>query len=653
MAHKLLQTFLRWVGLLAAPTTPRIMQGVERTDATHILTLSAKGVLDQRYSSTDVYNATRSAFCYMPSLTCNSTIHDDIPGAVRILHILTSDEAWGVGGSNLVAPYFKIKVRVFLRDLLGIVEPIDSLRDQPSVVNFIVSNFGCMHHPDFVRILRAYLMAFPQTHGFSGVNLGDGDRSKYTALLLAARDNRVPVIVLKTLLEGGVDVCGTSEDGDTALMLAVENCGKGPCEKVRLLLTYGADICAYNLCLHNAIHIAVNCMNVNGLLILLDARKERLLSHVTPELQTATSSSDVVEFSTRLCMRGRLDPDPLHLPDKKYNTPLSTVVHSEWVNYKTRREVVELLVDAGAQADSDVDYEGRVTLARQSRGLHALPHCFGVITSQLFGHSFTVFAVIRKPGYTVNLRIGNEVVEQFVDMDRSVLPPGNMSNFLVTHLLLGCVNQRFSFDADIDGIDLDIHFNDVGDNGRYTSVVDRDSGAPFKLALRFPRGPCPINFWIPGSGELFSEITIDKKYTLAHIAVMNKCSPYLLHMTRSLCNPLRTCADGFSAAETLQRQFHGRRVGWDIKRLISSMWKDRISMLEYIHKDAELFLRGSTATTEQQLVAVERRLYATRNVRYKKALVGGGSKKKKRSYKNPFDELPDDVCIRIVHYVVL
>jgi ankyrin repeat protein len=621
------------------------MQNTERTSSNPHLD---PGVSEhQQYSADDVCNATRHAFLYKPILIGKSTIEEDVPGAVHTLHILTSDEAWGMGRTHLVKPYFKIKVRTFLRDLLRIAEPIDSLRDRPSVVNFIVANFNHMHDPDFVIMLRAYILAFPNTRDLSGVELGDGDKETYTALLLAARDKRVPVSVLKTLLEGGVDVDVANDSGDTALMVAVENIGTASCEKVRMLIEYGADISHYNHCFHNAMHLAVFSANVCGLRVLLDARETRL-----PQTFASWTSSNWLRKT------GPLDPDPLHLPDDKYITPLGMLMQSKWINYKTRMELLEMLVSAGAGADSDIDSTTRIAAACATRGPYASPRFFGVITARLLGPSIIVHAVLRKNGYTVNLRMASAAMLRFIDKERSVLPPVSMANFSIENLLLCCINQKIDFDADVGGIDLDIHFNSVGGDDtevRYTEVVPCDSGARFKLALRFPRGPCPLNFWVEDGLDFAVDITVDRKYTLAHRAVMYNCPTHrrmLISLTRPLCNPLLTCSRGFTAVELLQHKFEGVAMDWDLKRLLTGMCKDRDGMLAYIHKDAFMFVGGVRGTITEQVAAVDRRLKTTKKSSCKKPKTMKSSRPK-RSYTNPFDQLSGDTCTKILSYVIL
>jgi hypothetical protein len=580
------------------------------------------------YSMKEVHAATSVAFKYKPSFIEKPTIDQDIPGAIDTLHVLVSDAAWGIGHTHLVDPAFKVKVRCFVRTLLASIEPIEALREAPSVVSFMVHHFFDMDGPEFVMMLRAYLLGFPDTRDLCGVDVGDGDNARYTALHLAARDERVPLVVLQTLLESGAEVDLASDDGDTALMLATENYISWA--KMQLLLAYGADISVYNLCFHNAIHIAAHCANINGLRILLEARKERL--------QNRQLSS--MEFSLR--KTGKLDPDPLHLPDMKYRTPLRTVLGIRWMNYKERLDAVNMLVSAGASGDSDLNYEGRVADARAIRGPGASPKCFGILSTHSTEDIFTLFGLIRKEGYSVNMRISSDVIEQFIDVEHSVLPPVSMNKFSIENMLLCCVNKRFDFDAAVDGIDMDIHFNNTAPDGRHLDIMGCDSGAKFKLALRFPRGPFPMETWIQDG--VYSEIIINQEYTMTHVASLEPCSTHmrqLLNTTRPLCNPLRTCAAGLTAVETLQRRFTGNVMSWYVKKIFIRMCADREDMLVYIHRDALLLLAGQTGDISQQVAGMRNRVTESARMRTSRRL-----------YANPFDRLPDDVCKRILEFVV-
>lgn len=626
------------------------MEGVERIDARNILRLCPEKQLNSEYSQMEISRATREAFCYMPSLTGKSSIEDDIPKAVKIMHILTSDEAWGMGDIPFVDPSFKMKVRVFLRDLLSIVEPIDTLRKSPSVVHFLTANFYYLDDVNMIRVLRAYILAFPDTRGVSSIYLNDGDKTHYTALILAARDIRVPVEVLKTLLEGGVDVNCVNEEGDSALMVAVESLGTAQCSKVELLLMYGADICIYNMCMHNALHIAVYCMNVDGLRLLLNDRGRRLL-------RENSEGVGYLDGSSAMClmqMEGPLDPDPLHLPDKQYNTPIGTVVYCPRVHYKDYKQVVEMLLAAGADADTDRDYANRVKMARISGGPAAVPRCFGMITSNFIGETFTIFAMVRKNGYSVDIIFTSDMVERFIDRECSVLPPPSMTAFDVLNMLVCCCNQRFEFDGNVDGIDIDIHFNVVGHSGRHTEVVSSADAGDFKLALRFPRGPCPLEVRETDERDLFSNIIIDKKYTVLHRAVLLKCPTqrkHVVRMTRVFCNPLNTCATGLTAVETLQQQFFGTVMDWEMTRLVSVLRADRDNMMFYVHKDAHLFRAGRTGTSAEQVEYAKVKTPGTKRTNKKKTMLLPS--KKTREFINPFRLLPDDVCMKILQYVAM
>ena len=641
------------------------MEGTEGVNMFNIVKSNLLDTVSTSFSEHEVREAIHTAFLYMPTLTGRSSLEDDLPAAIRILNVLTSDEAWSGNGSGKgvyrVKSCFKLKVRTFLRDLLHLIEQDSSLRYTPGVVDFMVVYFGHVHSVFFVKILRAYILAFQDTGDSRYIDLGDEDSKEYTALLFAASDNRIPFPVLKTLLEGGADVDLPNQDGDTAIMLAIENHGDVACSKVESLLAYGADIGVYNLCMQNVIHLAVYTMNIPGLRLVLQMRdmwRECDSERQPAKKNLGTTKKNLGTTKKKLIRKtARLDPDPLHLPDHLYHTPLSLVTLCPWANYKTRIEVVEMLVSAGSEADLDLDYEERLRTARVNRGQSAAPRCFGIISTHLLGDRYTIFAIVRKDGYSVKLRMDSDVFQQFIDTEQSVLPPPSMSQFSIDNLLICFESQRFDFEVVVDGIDMDIYFNVTGTTGQYTEVVGCDNGAEFKLALRFPRGPCPLDFWIQDVRGFQAKIVHDKKYTLAHRAVKCKCPKYrrdMFYMTRNLCNPLIQCAGGLTAGETLALQLKGGVFDWDTSRILKVLCKDREDILAHIHPDTSLFTAGCPGTVEEQVTAVATRLQRRQKIDDKK------SKKKPNQYSrnkrpgtNPFTWLPDDICERIVRLVVM
>ncbi|KAJ1470474.1 hypothetical protein T484DRAFT_1753825 [Baffinella frigidus] len=395
-----------------------------------------------------------------------------------------------------------------------------------------------------------------------------------TALQTAACHDDVPMFVVKTLLEARALVDLANDNGDTALMMCVQNRGLRSMAKFKCLLEYGARIDPYNLCFQSVIHLAVACENIPALDMLLQTRKR------------------ILQGMPRLGGRKieRLKPDPLHLPDEDHETPILLLCRTKDMHYKTRGLILSLLLNAGADADVDRDREAR-TLTARKRGTGNVPPCWGLINCHLLG-DFLIFFSVHKETYSMDVTVGLEMLVLCLDKDLSVLPSRDMPEFDIRMVFMRCMKQQFEFDASVDGVDMDIHFNIHDTTGFDTQVVGCNDGGEYKLAIRFPRGPCPVKFWTDelDSKPVFNwNIVMNKKYTLAHYAVVCPCPVFrrrLVHMAKPLCNPMRKCAKGLTAMETLQRVLVGTVVDWETKRLLASMRKDQAVMMSYIYDES-------------------------------------------------------------------
>jgi hypothetical protein len=276
----------------------------------------------------------------------------------------------------------------------------------------------------------------------------------------------------------------------------------------------------------------------------------------------------------------------------------------------------------------------RMTRARNKGVL--LPS-FGMANCQLVGE-FILFVSIHKADFSMDVTVCLDTLCMSVDKSESVLPPSSMDKFDIKMVCMRCMKQQFDFSGDVDGIDFDLHFNVCDETGYDTEIVGCNDGGEYKLAIRFPRGPCPISMWRDLEFEPVLEwhIHMNKRYTLAHYAAVATCPRFrsrLLSMARPLCNPLIKCSSGLTAAETLQKQLVGTQASWDIKRLLASMQRDQTYMTTYIHKDALLFMTASPFLSPSQNRVVN------------------GKKTKRQAFTSPFWRLSDDICRIILSYM--
>ena len=295
-------------------------------------------------------------------------------------------------------------------------------------------------------------------------------------------------------------------------------------------------------------------------------------------------------FSASNRIRSKLDPDPLHFPDERYETPLTIAVNHATMNYKRRMEMISMLIEDGATGDIDVYRESRLVHARTYTP-DVLPPCYGIITCNLF-YEFVIYMSIHKESYCVEMRVDLNVLRFCVDHMESVLP----TNFDYDKLWMSCHNQRFDFASSVDGLDFDVHF-DVMDTARGDIVVvGCDEGATYKLSIRFPRGPFETREWIDTVEEsyIFSYSTaVYKGYTLAHHAVMCpnvhlRC--LIVGVASSICNPLVKCCEGLTATQTLDYALEGMTLTPNVQMLLQSMKINQDWVSTYVHKNCDLLV---------------------------------------------------------------
>lgn len=571
------------------------------------------------YSDEEIANARQKARTFRGRR--DYRIHADRLDAWAVLHVLTSDSAWGSGRSHKVDVLLTRDVKSFVKDLLKAVEPNTLLQFDPSVAHFMVIYKDSMYDPSYLWMLRAYIYGF-----MSSINITtDLDSTVYagtTALQMAANCVHIPVYILKTVLESGALVDMENDFGETALTLCVAHISTESTCKLLELLDYGADIAHYNVYMQTALHVTVSNGNVRALEILLDVRKERIR-------RSSGERRYITSWDMRLRANYALDPDPLHLPDQCHQTPIMRLSDSGGMSAYLREEIFELLVSAGAVGDENLHHKKRLAVARK-QGNGEAPPFWGVINCQFLG-DFVMFIIMHKELCSVEVTVSIDMLLLCVDHTESVLPPGHMSNFDIRMVFIRCMKQRFDFDAGVDGIDFDVHFDVCDSSGLSASIVGVHEGGSYKLAVRFPKGPCPTSLWtetLAFPPSFTWDITMDKQYTLAHYAAMIECKELrrrMVYLARPLCNPLLRCANGLTAADTLEKQLVGKTMCWDVKRLLAKMRRDERQMLSYVHHGALMLLVGgrTVANTTNRRVTT----------------------------KSPFHDLSDDICRTILSFL--
>ena len=611
---------------------------------------------------------------------------DGTPGDIDIMWgvflVLTSDTAWGSVRTCKASETLKGEARVFMRHLLKYTCDTCDLIEDYSVVNFLLVYEQCMHHPAFARLLRGVIMAFPET-------LEDLSESRntagvhFTALQMAAEDHRVPLPVLKVLLEGNANVEHANDNGDTPLLLACYiDSDYAKDGRAELLVDYGARIDVYNLQMQNALHLMAESEHRAGMQMLLDARVQQLSrAGGRAVAQTPAARARHIRRSCAV-----LDPDPLHTPDVFNMTPLTSACLNENMHYKDRAAMVAMLVAAGADADEDVDLRTRT--AAQGGGT---PLAYGIMSLQESESEFNqVNFAVRKASQSFEIDVSLDVLVLCVDAAASVLPGrGHHPSFSLRSLFMFSRAQRFCFRPDLGGMDFDVHF----DIARFPGFTPRFRKSPaheaqFVACVRMPRGPCQLTVWTHEMDEaavLEMNVFPDRQYTLAHHAAACRhpdTRRRAVLLAQTLCNPLRRCSEGLTAADTLagvvrRASAAAKRAPtavsgsgqWALVRLLKGMRQRERVMQEYIHRDAQLLVDGAAGTAAEQAHAVaprdkkcgkKRRRWAvgsatdtssTTPTATTTATTTTTTARTKPSFVSPFSLLPDDVCGRIIGFI--
>ena len=604
--------------------------------------------LGQRYSAEEVYVAREYAKQY--ALCIGHAYATDLGStqtAWEMFYTLTSDDAWGTsddawgcGRVYVVEMDLVSDVRGFMVYMMEtkLVE-LGLISSEYSVVAFMQATLHRIDDPGFVRMLRMCLYAYQDTldilspvgdaeDGYAPFNDAVED-DYYTALILAASCNIIPLCVTETLLQAGARVDQTQYDGNTPLLIAIQfDWGFFP-KKVDMLLDYGADIDAFNRSFKNPLHLAVSVGNVRGLRTILGVRLARLA--------TAPQQTLLERYWTRLRKTGPgACREMIHMHDVNQDIPLTIAAGDTLTSYTARLDMIQQLVDAGTDAEWDLDRDARPPRETFGHGvIHYLPREDLVVVN------------VCKGVYTARILVDLDDMVESVKKDESVLPGGaalassrTKRECFYQEVFKSCQPQGFYFvDNGVASIDFDLHLAVCSDkrassweeydaqNVSPFDVVDAgDARAEHKLAIRCPRGPCPDDGEIP----VKTIITVHPQYNLAHRAATCRDADarrLLFFAARPLCNPLRKCDGGFTAVELLGQHMTGVVVDWSTKRLIKNLRKEHDDMLAYIHKDA-LRLGGTTTRKETALLRHKRPRFTSR-----------------------FHHLSDDVCRIIISFI--
>jgi hypothetical protein len=151
--------------------------------------------------------------------------------AWRDVHAITCDDAWGIGMGSTVDHYLRQVTREFMREL---IEHTSEYMDTFSIANFMTRYHRENLDEGYIRLLRIYLLAFPETFEtpstltqLHSIYFPASDIwTCYHPMVMVASSRSMRTEIMHTLLQCGVSANTRCVSGKTALILACENIGQ-------------------------------------------------------------------------------------------------------------------------------------------------------------------------------------------------------------------------------------------------------------------------------------------------------------------------------------------------------------------------------------------------------------------------------------------
>ena len=237
-----------------------------------------RGLLTKKYTKDEITESVHRAKTI-------SEINAEDPIAMEMAwkdaHVITCDDAWGIGIGSQVDFYMKRVTSAFMKELL---ESTSEYMDKLSIANFMTRYHRQRQDDSYIRLLRMYLLAFPESFETPStlrdlhlLHFPEGNRwTCYTPMIMATSSVQIPGEVMLTLLQCGVPANARSVHGDTSLILACKYWRGLEDTKVDILLNYGANIEDLDSSLMSAFHAAMTRNSKPTIIKLLAAREQRI-----------------------------------------------------------------------------------------------------------------------------------------------------------------------------------------------------------------------------------------------------------------------------------------------------------------------------------------------------------------------------------------
>jgi ankyrin repeat protein len=267
-------------GVLMRPTRPSYAITIPSTPFTTKL-------LKKQYTKGEIMTSVHNA----AHLRGNVNFEDPIAveEAWRDVHAITCDDAWGIGMGSTVDHYLRQVTQEFMREL---IEHTSEYMDTFSIANFMTRYHRENLDEGYIRLLRIYLLAFPETFEtpstltqLHSIYFPASDIwTCYHPMVMVASSRSMRTEIMHTLLQCGVSANTRCVSGKTALILACENIGQTAppgyasitALKVDMLLNYGASLDDLDFQFNSAFHAAIVSNSKRTIVTLLAARKQRI-----------------------------------------------------------------------------------------------------------------------------------------------------------------------------------------------------------------------------------------------------------------------------------------------------------------------------------------------------------------------------------------